>query len=44
MKFAFYQSQFAEHSSGLLDKGSNRFCENFKEFAIKIKVNTQQLT
>ena len=44
MKFAFYQSQFVGQATAVLGKGSTRYCENFKEFAIKIKVNNQQLT
>lgn len=44
LKYAFYQTQFVNNSWLTLDKSSTKFCDNFKEFAIKIKVNGQQLT
>ena len=43
MNYAFYVSQYKEHALQLLEYGATRFNDNFKEFAINIKVNTQQL-
>jgi hypothetical protein len=39
----FYLNEFYLKSHGVLKRICDRFCENFKEFTIKIKVNNQQL-
>lgn len=38
-----YISQLRENGNRNFNRCGVKFCENFKEFAIKIKVNTQQL-
>lgn len=36
-------SQYKDNALRLLDRGTERFNDNFKEFAINIKVNAQQV-
>ena len=43
LNYAFYMSQYKDNALRLLEHGTERFNDNFKEFAINIKVNAQQV-
>ena len=42
-KLFFYINQHYKNGLLNIERKAERFCENFKEFTIKIKVNNQQL-
>jgi hypothetical protein len=43
VNYCFHLSQLYQNSIKYFEKQSEKFNENFKEFAIKNKVNNQQL-
>ena len=42
-KLFFFIDQHFENGNKNIQRNTEKFCDNFKEFAIKIKVNNQQL-
>ena len=43
MRLFFYINQHHINGNSNQERCSEKFCENFKEFVIKMKVNNQQL-